>query len=100
MVRNLDNLSGKFLMYPRFVQTFLDKQLDGLPTHKRKYISPCHTKKIFGNMKRIGKGFSGRVTPLFPIMVVQNQPQLGEGSSIPTNPQHTPTILQPSTSQS
>ncbi|GJS53196.1 hypothetical protein Tco_0626558 [Tanacetum coccineum] len=66
MIRNLDNLSGKFLMYPRFVQVFLDQQLDGVPTHKRRYIAPSHTKKIFGNMRRVGKGFSGRITPLFP----------------------------------
>ncbi|GKB27406.1 hypothetical protein Tco_0866807 [Tanacetum coccineum] len=68
MVRNLDNLSGKFLMYPR-------------------------------NMRRVGKGFSGRVTPLFPTMVVQNQQEMGEGSAIPTDPQHTPTFIQSSTSQ-
>nr|GEW20384.1 hypothetical protein [Tanacetum cinerariifolium] len=41
MIRKLDNVSGKFLMYPR-----------------------------------VGKGFSERVTPLFPIMVVQSE--LGE----------------------
>ncbi|GKB78907.1 hypothetical protein Tco_0945802 [Tanacetum coccineum] len=58
MIRNLDNLSGKFLMYPRFVQVFLNQQLDGMPTHKRKYIAPSHTKKIFRNMRRVGKGFS------------------------------------------
>ncbi|GJV31977.1 hypothetical protein Tco_1392377 [Tanacetum coccineum] len=97
MIRNLDNLSGKFLMYPRFVQVFLDQQLDGMPTHKRIYIAPSHTKKIFGNMRRVGKGFSGRVTPLFQTMVVQNQSQLGEGSAIPTDPHHTPTFIQPST---
>ncbi|GJS46618.1 hypothetical protein Tco_0596739 [Tanacetum coccineum] len=70
MVRNLDNLSGKFLMYP--------------------------SKNIFENMRRVGKGFSGRVTPLFQTMVVQNQSELGEGSVMPTDPHHTPTILQPS----
>ncbi|GJV99379.1 hypothetical protein Tco_1554631 [Tanacetum coccineum] len=70
MVRNLDNLSGKFLMYPRFVQVFLNKQLDGLPSHKRIYIAPSHTKKIFGNMRRVGKDFSGKVTDLFPTMLV------------------------------
>ncbi|GKC41833.1 hypothetical protein Tco_1059555 [Tanacetum coccineum] len=32
-------------------------------------------------------------------MVVQNQQELGEGSAIPTDPHHTPTITQPSTSQ-
>ncbi|GKB55972.1 hypothetical protein Tco_0912158 [Tanacetum coccineum] len=61
MVRNLDNASGKLLMY-----------------------------------LRIGKGFSGRVTPLFPIMVVQNQSQMGEGLENPTDPHHTPTFIQPS----
>ncbi|GJW39354.1 ribonuclease H-like domain-containing protein [Tanacetum coccineum] len=70
MVKNLDNV-GKFLMYPRFVQVFLDKQLEGMQSHKRIYDAPSHTKKIFRNMKRVGKGFSGRVTPLFPTMVKQ-----------------------------
>ncbi|GJX69232.1 hypothetical protein Tco_0304959, partial [Tanacetum coccineum] len=76
-----------------------EQQLDDMSTHKRIYIAPSHTKKIFGNIKRACKGFSGRVTPLFPIMVVQNQQELGEGSAIPTDPHHTPTITQPSTSQ-
>ncbi|GJW46135.1 hypothetical protein Tco_0077781 [Tanacetum coccineum] len=98
MVKNLDNV-GKFLMYPRFVQVFVNQQLDGLPSHKRIYVTPSHTKKIFRNMKRVGKGFSGRVTPLFPTMVVHNQEEMGEGSAMPTDPHHTPTIIQPSTSQ-
>ncbi|GJR61874.1 retrovirus-related pol polyprotein from transposon TNT 1-94 [Tanacetum coccineum] len=71
MVKNLDNVSGNFLMYPRFMQVFLEQQLDDMSTHKRIYIAPSHTKKIFRNMKRVGKGFSGRVTPLFPTMVTQ-----------------------------
>ncbi|GJW36385.1 hypothetical protein Tco_0059305 [Tanacetum coccineum] len=99
MMMNLDNLSAKFLMYLRFVQVFLEQQLDDLSTHKRIYIAPTHTKKIFANMRRVGKGFSRRVTPLFPTMVVQNQAELGEGSANPTDPHHTPTITQPSTSQ-
>ncbi|GKC63732.1 hypothetical protein Tco_1096330 [Tanacetum coccineum] len=94
MIRNLDNVSGKFLMYPRFLQIFLDQQLDGVPTHKRKFIAPSHTKKIFSNMKRLGKGFSGRVTPLFPTMMLQNQSEMGEGLAMPTDPYYTPTILQ------
>nr|GFC08429.1 hypothetical protein [Tanacetum cinerariifolium] len=32
-------------------------------------------------------------------MVMQNQSELGEGSEMPTDPHHTPTILQPSSSQ-
>ncbi|GJW31168.1 retrovirus-related pol polyprotein from transposon TNT 1-94 [Tanacetum coccineum] len=98
MVKNLDN-AGKFLMYPRLVQVFLEKQLEGMQNHKWIYVTPSHTKKIFGNMKRVGKGFSRRETPLFPTMVVQNQAEMGEGSTISTYPHHTPTIIQPSTSQ-
>ncbi|GJU14218.1 hypothetical protein Tco_1136614 [Tanacetum coccineum] len=77
MVKNLDN-AGKFLMYPRFIQVFLDNQLEGMSSHKRIYVTPFHTKKIFPNMRRKGKDFSGRVTPLFPTMVVQAQEEMGE----------------------
>nr|GEZ06151.1 hypothetical protein [Tanacetum cinerariifolium] len=50
-------------------------------------------------MRRAGKDFSGNITPLYPIMVVHNLKEMGEGSVIPTDPQHTPIILQPSISQ-
>ncbi|GKD10405.1 hypothetical protein Tco_1190090 [Tanacetum coccineum] len=40
--------------------------------------------------------FSGRETPLFQTMVVQEQAEMGEGSVNPTDPHHTPTIIQPS----
>ncbi|GJZ99174.1 hypothetical protein Tco_0671725 [Tanacetum coccineum] len=96
MVKNLENVSGK---YPRFVQVFLEKQLEGMSNHKRIYVTPCHTKKIFRNMRRVEKGFSGRETPLFPTMMVQAQEKMGEGSTNPTDPHHTPIIIQPSTSQ-
>ncbi|GKE49468.1 hypothetical protein Tco_1480726 [Tanacetum coccineum] len=82
MVKNLDNLSGKFLMYPRFVQVILDKQLEGMPNHNRIYVTPSHTKKIFGNVRRVGKGFYGRETPLFPTMVVHNQEEMGEDEAV------------------
>ncbi|GKE25960.1 hypothetical protein Tco_1441344 [Tanacetum coccineum] len=62
-----------------FIQVFLDKQLEGMPTYKRIYIAPSHTKKIFGNMKRVGKGVSGRITPIFPTMAVPNQAEMDEG---------------------
>nr|GEW42308.1 ribonuclease H-like domain-containing protein [Tanacetum cinerariifolium] len=97
MMRNLDNVSGKFLMYLRFVQVFLDNHVDEMSNHERKYISTSHTKKIFRNIRRVGKGFSGRVTPLFPTMAIQFE--LGEGSAMPTDPHHAPTILQSSSSQ-
>ncbi|GJS77978.1 putative ribonuclease H-like domain-containing protein [Tanacetum coccineum] len=98
MVKNLDN-AGKFLMYPRFIQVFLDNQLEGMSTHKRIYVTPSHTKKIFANMRRQGKDFSRRETPLFPTMMVQAQEEMGEGSAMPTGPHHTPIITQPSSSQ-
>nr|GEY48756.1 reverse transcriptase domain-containing protein [Tanacetum cinerariifolium] len=46
-------------------------------------------------MRMTGKGFSSKVTPLFQTMVQQ----WGEGSTILPDPQHTPTIIQPSSSQ-
>ncbi|GJY45528.1 hypothetical protein Tco_0434591, partial [Tanacetum coccineum] len=70
MVKHLDG-EAKFLMYPRFVQVFLDKQVEGMTRHKEVYVTPSHTKKVFTNMKRSGKGFCGRVTPLFPIIMIQ-----------------------------
>ncbi|GJW98988.1 putative ribonuclease H-like domain-containing protein [Tanacetum coccineum] len=82
-----------------FSKLILDKQLEGMSNHKRIYIAPSHTKKIFRNIRRVGKGFSSRVTPLFPTMMVQAQQEHGEGSAMPTDPQHIPTITQPSTSQ-
>nr|GEX80891.1 ribonuclease H-like domain-containing protein [Tanacetum cinerariifolium] len=36
-----------------------------------------------------------KVTPLFPTMAVQNQVEMGEGSIIPIDPQHTPTFVTP-----
>ncbi|GKB86944.1 uncharacterized mitochondrial protein-like protein [Tanacetum coccineum] len=98
MVKNLDN-AGKFLMYPRFVQVFLDNKLEGMVTHNRIYIAPSHTKKIFANMRRQGKDFSGRVAPLFPTIVVQAQEEIGEGSAMLTDPYYTPIITKPSSSQ-
>ncbi|GKF88828.1 hypothetical protein Tco_0262791, partial [Tanacetum coccineum] len=77
MVKNLEG-GVKFLMYPRFVQVFLDKQVEGMSKHKEIYVTPSHTKKIFANMKREGKGFSGRVTPLFQTMLVQAPEEVRE----------------------
>ncbi|GJT84200.1 ribonuclease H-like domain-containing protein [Tanacetum coccineum] len=78
---------------------FLDKQVEGMTKHKEIYVTPSYTKKVFAKMKREGKGLSRRVTPLFQTMMVQALEELGEGSEIPTDPQYTPTINQPSSSQ-
>ncbi|GKB20965.1 hypothetical protein Tco_0854888 [Tanacetum coccineum] len=74
MVKNLEG-GVKFLMYPRFVQVFMDKQVEEISKHKKIYVTPSHTKKVFVNMKRQGKYFSSRDTPLFPTMIVQAQEQ-------------------------
>ncbi|GJX87707.1 hypothetical protein Tco_0339721 [Tanacetum coccineum] len=59
MVKHLEG-EVKFLMYLRFMQVFLDKKVEGMTKHKEVYVTPSHTKKVFANMKRPGKGFSGR----------------------------------------
>ncbi|GJU63148.1 hypothetical protein Tco_1244983 [Tanacetum coccineum] len=98
MVKNLDG-GVKFLMYPRFVQVFLDKQVEGMSKHKGVYVTPSHTKKVFANMKRPCKGFSGRVTPLFSTMMVQATKDMGADSATPTDSHSTPIITQPSSSK-
>ncbi|GJS62656.1 hypothetical protein Tco_0657440 [Tanacetum coccineum] len=100
MVKNLDS-AGNLLMYPRFVQVFfwIYPTGKGMINHNIIYIAPSYTKKVFANMKRQGKDFSSRVTPLFSTMMVQAQQEQGEGSDMPTDPHHIPTIIPLSTSQ-
>ncbi|GKE50787.1 hypothetical protein Tco_1485943, partial [Tanacetum coccineum] len=90
MVKNLDNQS-KFLMYPRFIQIFLNKHKRQLLPYKRPYISPTLTQKLFGNMRRIYKGSNGVDIPLFPTMLDQGLIFQGEGSTVPVESQHIPT---------
>nr|GEV67914.1 ribonuclease H-like domain-containing protein [Tanacetum cinerariifolium] len=72
MVRNVDS-PLKFLMYLRFLQVLINAQVDDLSSHNTKYTSPALTQKVFANMRRIRKGFSGVETPLFDTMLVQPQ---------------------------
>ncbi|GKA73733.1 hypothetical protein Tco_0780035 [Tanacetum coccineum] len=51
MVKHLDG-GVKFLMYPRFLQVFINQQLGDMSTHKKIFVNPFHTKKVFANMKR------------------------------------------------
>ncbi|GKA51724.1 hypothetical protein Tco_0744920 [Tanacetum coccineum] len=60
------------------------------------YVNPSHIKKIFANMKREGKYFSRRVTPLFATMMVQANQEEGIDSDIPTDSHSTPIIIQSS----
>ncbi|GJT37830.1 hypothetical protein Tco_0937695 [Tanacetum coccineum] len=59
---------------------------EGLPMHHRLYKVPCHTKKIFANMKRKNNDFSGTITPLFPTMVVQAPSTTPPPTSTPPPP--------------
>nr|GEV93584.1 hypothetical protein [Tanacetum cinerariifolium] len=97
MVKHLDG-GVKFLMYLRFVQVFLDNQVEGMDRHNAIFVIFSHTKKVFANMKRERKDFFGKVTPLFEIMMVQAPEDMGEGLEIPTNPHHTSIVTQPSSS--
>ncbi|GKE23784.1 hypothetical protein Tco_1435296, partial [Tanacetum coccineum] len=69
MLRNLDPNSKIFLMYPRFLQLFLNNQIENLEAiFNDEYDTPSHTKKVFANMRRQEKDFSRTATPLFPSM--------------------------------
>nr|GEZ85546.1 hypothetical protein [Tanacetum cinerariifolium] len=50
------------------------KQVGDLSTHTTRFISPALTQKVFANMRRVGKGFSGVETPLFEGMLAARQP--------------------------
>nr|GEV35045.1 hypothetical protein [Tanacetum cinerariifolium] len=69
LVRNVDS-SYKFYMYPRFLQLMINAQIADLTSHNTKYTSPALTQKVFPNMRRVGKGFSGVDTQLFEGMLV------------------------------
>nr|GEY50879.1 reverse transcriptase domain-containing protein [Tanacetum cinerariifolium] len=58
LVRNVDSTS-KFYMYPRFIQLIIQSTIADLSKHTNRYISPMLTQKVFANMRRVGKGFSG-----------------------------------------
>ncbi|GJT48138.1 hypothetical protein Tco_0974295 [Tanacetum coccineum] len=79
MVSNISS-PHKFLMYPRFVQLCLDMQRHKLQQHSRVYSVPSLTMKVFSNMKRITKGFSGQEVALFPNMLAVPTPSASPSS--------------------
>ncbi|GKA64462.1 hypothetical protein Tco_0764068 [Tanacetum coccineum] len=97
MVKILDSKS-KFLMYPRFIQIFLNKHKRLLLPHNRTYIAPTLTHKLFSNMRRASKGYTRVDIPLFPTMLVQGPNLQGQGSTVQSDSHHTTTSA-PSTSQ-
>nr|GEZ31268.1 putative ribonuclease H-like domain-containing protein [Tanacetum cinerariifolium] len=81
MVKNLEN-KYKFMIYPRFLQMILNKDTRLNTFHKRLYIAPALTQKVFSNIKRESRGFSGVETILFPTMLVTEQVSQGEDEAI------------------
>ncbi|GKD89263.1 hypothetical protein Tco_1364770 [Tanacetum coccineum] len=77
MIRKLD-ARKKFLMYPRFVQEFLNNQLSNLPVPLDNLPIPILSKKVFTNMAKKGLKFSGQVTPLSPNMLASVEVEEGE----------------------
>nr|GEW14258.1 hypothetical protein [Tanacetum cinerariifolium] len=82
-----------------FFQVFVNHQLGDMSHHKKIFVTPFLTKKVFANMKREGNGFSGIITPLFETMMVQAPEEVGKGSEVPSDTHHTPIITQRSSSQ-
>nr|GEW52841.1 retrovirus-related Pol polyprotein from transposon TNT 1-94 [Tanacetum cinerariifolium] len=92
---------------------FSKAQVGDLSSHTTKYLSPTLTQKVFGNIRRVGKGFSGVETPLFESMIVAQQAddvadEVATGVDVddvpaadaePTLPSPTPTIQPPLPSQ-
>ncbi|GKA51173.1 hypothetical protein Tco_0744369 [Tanacetum coccineum] len=77
-------------MYPRFLQLFLNNQIENLAAvFNDEYDTHSHTKKVFANTRRQGKDFSGTVTQLFATILIQPQADVEEGGS----PRRQDTIL-------
>ncbi|GJX93182.1 ribonuclease H-like domain-containing protein [Tanacetum coccineum] len=65
----------KFLMYPRFIQIYLDMQKQQLKTHSSIYHVPSLNNKVFSNMRRVTKGYTGVEIELFPSMLTSPPPE-------------------------
>ncbi|GJY46034.1 hypothetical protein Tco_0435097 [Tanacetum coccineum] len=88
MVSNISS-PHKFLMYPRFIQICLDMQRKQLQQHSRTYLVPSLSIKVFNNMKRPTKGYSGQEVALFPTMLDVSEPSTSP-SRITSSPSHSP----------
>ncbi|GKD12332.1 hypothetical protein Tco_1196739 [Tanacetum coccineum] len=68
MLRHIKD--GKpFLMYPRFIQLFLNKQLEGIDKPLNFLPTVVLPQKVFTFMSKSSNKFSGRITPLTPHML-------------------------------
>ncbi|GJU87943.1 hypothetical protein Tco_1300366 [Tanacetum coccineum] len=98
MMRHLD-AKKKFVMYPRFISVFLDKQLKNVPVPLDHFPINALTSKVFSFMIKKGKHFSGNVTPLFDSMLVQPTKDNGDTIERQSEPQPIPLPPHPSTYQ-
>ncbi|GJR43529.1 putative ribonuclease H-like domain-containing protein [Tanacetum coccineum] len=88
MVSNISS-PNKFLMYHRFIQICLDMQRKQLQQHSRTYPVPSLSIKVFNNMKRPTKGYSGQEVDLFSTMLNVSEPSTSP-SRITSSPSHSP----------
>ncbi|GKB33679.1 hypothetical protein Tco_0873080 [Tanacetum coccineum] len=70
-----------------------------LLSHKRTYVAPTLTQKLFNNMRRVSKGYTGVDIPLFPTMLTAPESSPSRITSSPSlSPQtHPSTSQQPPT---
>ncbi|GKE06527.1 hypothetical protein Tco_1398545 [Tanacetum coccineum] len=85
----------KFVMYPRFISIFLDKQLMNVHVPLDHFLVNALTSKVFSFMVKKGKHFSGKVILLFTFMLVQSTEDEGATSERPSDPQPTPSPPHP-----
>ncbi|GJR02289.1 putative ribonuclease H-like domain-containing protein [Tanacetum coccineum] len=85
MVKNIES-PHKFLMHPRFIQICLNMQKKHLQPHNDTYDAHLLTNKVFSNMERLTKGYTGVEVPLFSLML--NAPS--------TSPSRIPSAQEPS----
>ncbi|GKE04834.1 hypothetical protein Tco_1396852, partial [Tanacetum coccineum] len=94
--------NGKpFLMYPRFIQLFLNKQLEGVTRPQNFIPSVTLPSKVFTFMRKHSPKFSCRITPLTPPMLevitalateeVHSESTHSRAESSPRDAQGTPT---------
>ncbi|GJU38671.1 putative ribonuclease H-like domain-containing protein [Tanacetum coccineum] len=80
---------GAFSPQWRFIQICLDMQRKQLQQHSRTYLVPSLNIKVFNNMKRPTKGYSGKEVALFPTMLDVSEPSTSP-SRITSSPSHSP----------
>ncbi|GJT21786.1 hypothetical protein Tco_0891723 [Tanacetum coccineum] len=79
-----------------FIQIFLNKRKRMLFPHKRTFLTPTLTQKLFSNMKKASKGYSGVDIPLFLTMLTTPESSPSRITSSPSlSPQTHPSTSQP-----